>query len=104
MTDLELINRQIVNVESRLKRIHLTEEQLNPNYKYKQSDIQYREYAYLNDMLIQLEQIKSILEAWEIIKDNTIITNNRCDVDRIEMYNGGKGYNIFKKALKKNEK
>lgn len=38
-------------------------------------------------------------EAWEIVKDNTIITENRCVVDRIEMYIGGKGYEIFKKAL-----
>ena len=79
MTDLELIERQLENLKARLKRNPLTKEQSEPNYKYKQSDLNYREHEYLSNMIIQLESIKAKLEAWEIIKPNIQEETQLCE-------------------------
>lgn len=83
MTDLEYIEKEIERLEYVFSQVS------NPDFI---------EFGMENKMK-HLLQIKAKLEAWEVVKENTIITEHRCDVDRIEMYKGGKGYEIFKKAL-----
>lgn len=99
MNSLEFIEKEIDVTKKQLVKYPLSKEQSDPNYKHKEADIQYIHNKYYTERLQTLQQIKSELEAWEIVKDNTIITDNRCRVDTIEMYKGGKGYEIFKKAL-----
>lgn len=99
MTSLEFIEKEIQNAKELLQRLEKLKVNSN-KYELQLNEVLEKD---TQEKLFYLQQIKSELEAWKIVKDNTIITNNRCDVDRIEMYNGGEGYNIFKKALKKNE-
>lgn len=97
MTDLEFINQNICDTKNYIKHleIKIIEDKKYPSFvKDHQERIEE-----LKPILKHLEQIKAKLEAWEVVEDNTIITEHRCVVDRIEMYNGGKGYEIFKKAL-----
>jgi hypothetical protein len=104
MTSLEFIEKQIDVTKKQLAKYPLSKEQSDPNYKHKEADIQYVHNKYYTEQLQTLQQIKSELEAWEVVKKHcdyqdgdtfTCIPRGFYLIEPLK----GKDYQIIKKAL-----
>lgn len=74
MTSLEFIKKEIDVTKKQLAKYPLSKEQCDPNYKHKEADIQYIHNKYYTEQLQTLQQIKTVLEAWEIVKKDFTLT------------------------------
>lgn len=68
MNSLEFINKQIEVTKKQLAKYSLSKEQSDPNFKHKEADIQYIHNKHYTEQLQTLQQIKTELEAWEVVK------------------------------------
>lgn len=102
MTSLELIEKEIEIAKKQLAKYPLDKEQSDPNYKYKEADIQYIHNKYYTEQLQILQQIKSELEAWEVVKSRLTIGSF---INMKSISKDHTNYRIIEKALEvsKNE-
>lgn len=101
MTNLELIEKEIEIAKKQLAKYPLDKEQSNPNYRYKEADLQYIHNNFYTQRLNQLQQIKTIFLAWESIKQGLKIREGKFDDDSYYEYLDFE-YDLFDEGLTEN--